>query len=90
MGKISTIIIEVLNHEKYDELVSYIKEAGTVKLSGLNETGQIYKIRSIEDVSGNPPYYKNIEIKIKDISNIDGEEVKKIKKSLKGLVDLLN
>jgi len=90
MSYISKIVIEFLNQEKYDKLVSFIRGAGAVKLSGLDSGEPIYKIRSVEEVYGNPPIYKNIEIKITDISNIDKEGVEKVKKSLKGLVDLLN
>jgi len=90
MSKIFGIKIGILNQEEYDELISYIEKAGTVNWQ--DSTDQpIYKIESIGDVSGNPLFYRNIKITIHPVEvENEGNDGKKIRKSLKGLIDLLN
>ena len=87
MSEISSIKIDVLNQEKYNKLISYIGKAGILKWGG-SSIQPIYEIESIEDASGNPPFYKNIKIVILSTERKGDKE--HIRKSLKGLIDLLD
>jgi len=88
MSEISTIIIETLNQEKYDKLISYIEKAGTIKWRHVPIEGQIYRFESTK--KRNSPFYMNIKITVNPTDGDRKEEKERIRKSLKGLVDLLS
>lgn len=88
MGKISGIKIGILNQEEYDKLISYIEKAGTINWQGSKQS--IYKIESIENVGGNPLFYRKIKMTINPAEVENEGDKKKIRKSLKGLIDLLD
>ncbi len=87
MSEISSIKIGILDQKEYNKLISYIEKAGTLKWTDSSDQ-PIYKIESIEDVSGNPPFYKNIKIVIHPTEMENDKE--EIRKSLRGLVNLLD
>lgn len=96
--------IDSLNHEQYTKLIEYLNK-DIFPSQDVTKIGPIslYEIKSIENIQGiNPVRYENIILKIKTydemkkssgyIENTEKtikEDKKRVKESIKGLIDLL-